>query len=44
MLSFNETVLVMMVMTIFKHKTLKNSEQVLVSVSVLTFQEKTVWV
>ena len=32
----------MMVMTILKSKTLENSEQVLVSVSVLTFQEKTV--
>ena len=30
----------MMVMTILKPKTLENSEQVLVSVSVLTFQEK----
>ena len=32
----------MMVMTILKPKTLENSEQVLVSVSVLTFQDKTV--
>ena len=31
-----------MVMTILKAKTLENFEQVLVSVSVLTFQEKTV--
>ena len=34
----------MMVMTISKPKTLENSEQVLVSVSILTFQEKTVFV
>ena len=34
----------MMVMAIFKPKTLENSEQVLVSVSVLMFQEKTVLV
>ena len=32
----------MMVMTILKPKTLENSEQVVVSVSVLTFQEKMV--
>ena len=32
----------MMVMTILKPKTLENSKQVLVSVSVLMFQEKTV--
>ena len=32
----------MMVMTISKPKTLENSEQVLVSVSILTFQEKTI--
>ena len=32
----------MMVMTISKPKTLENFEEVLVSVSVLTFQEKTV--
>ena len=32
----------MMVMTILKPKTLENSEQVLISVLVLTFQEKTV--
>ena len=43
--SIKGTVLVMMVMTIFlKPKTLKTFEQVLVSVSVLTFQEKTVLV
>ena len=41
-LSVKGTVLVRMVMTIFK--TLENFKQVLVSVSVLTFQERTVLV
>ena len=41
-LSVKRTALVMLVMTIFKTQNLKNFEQVLVSVSVLKFEEKTV--
>ena len=43
-LSVKETVLVMTVMTSFKTQPLENFEQDLVSVLVLAFQEKTVWV
>ena len=44
MLSIKSTILVILVMTILKTQNLENFEQVLVSVSVFTFQEKTILV